>query len=376
MSERDYFFANISIELVNGNPTADILEARERGYPIPLDPNLAVSKTLQAHGFVLYPSPIPTPDRYISARMHRFSRFPGFNYGTFVQNQAGEIAFAKLRYGPKNTEKAFVDGELADVQVGGLKREAQVLKTLAGYGYKIPTLLDYFSATPEDRDPEPDQADTLETLIIEAIPPEEGSTFPVEYWTPILASKAVSNIRTFAKPIAEISMFQGEERKLPFEILLQRSRLPGTSDYNQALKKVLDGYKYVDQPIMVHGDSWPTNIIVRYDESDLLFVDWELAGPGYIGQDAGRSLWGYISPSLDCNFIDMNNAGQAFIAEWSRTEDDKNTLQFGVLFESLRWIADREDSLQDPSLGENVRQPLLQEIALIKLQALKVLASI
>lgn len=371
---QEYHFANRPIEAARANVAEDIQRAREAGHPIPEDPNRAVSRTLEAHGLLRYPSRIPEPNVYISARINNSDdRFPGFNYGTFVVTQEGDVAFAKLRYGPKNTEQILVEGELVDAQVGGLYCEAQVLTELTEQGYETPSLLGYFPETP--RGAKPDRADTLETLLIEAILPQEGSTLPPEKWSSELARLAARKIESFTTPTSETPLFQNKERSLPLDILIRRARLPANGDYELALKKAVEKYEHLDPPIVTHGDTWLNNIIVKYDSSDLLFVDWELAGPGYKGQDAGRTLWGL---TLDTNwdFVDVNDTARAFIYEWSQSEDEKNVLRFGILFESLRWIADRQDRLLENTLSTGSKRTIVKRIEDIKAHALELLVHI
>lgn len=375
--ESRYYFANRPLESAGKNAEeiqSDIDDAINEGYPLPKNPTLAVETTMGTFDLQKYPSPIPDASDYISARIrHTDDKFPGFNYGTFVQTPR-QIAFAKFRYGPKNTEKQNIDGELVDVRVGGLQREAAVLESLREHGYEAPAVLGYSPEYPLGA--EPNEADTLETLYIEAIPPEEGTTLPPEQWTPSLAEMAAQKIKTFAHPSAEIELFKEESVQLPVEVLLQRAHINESDDtYHDTLAETLTHYQHLDEPIVVHGDTWLNNIIVKHDESDAMFIDWELAGAGYRGQDAGRTLWGL---TLDGNwqFAEINETAEAFAREWTNTdnpEEEKSNLKFGVLLESLRWISDRQDKLSTLDINSPEAEALLLEIDSVKQHSLKII---
>ncbi len=378
-NEKRYYFANRPIEAAGTNHEEiqyDIDKAIAEGYPIPKDPSAVVEQTMDTFELTKYPSAIPEINSYISARIrHSDDGFPGFNYGTFVATPQ-QVAFAKFRYGPKNTEKQYVNGELVDIRVGGLQRENTVLESLRVHGYEAPAVLGYSPAFPENA--EPHEADTLETLYIEAIPPEEGTTLPPEQWTPSLAKIAARKIKTFARPAEEIEAFKDESIQLPIEVLIERARISEEDAYHDTLADTLTSYQYLDQPIVVHGDSWLNNIIVKHDESDAMFIDWELAGAGYKGQDAGRTLWGL---TLDSNwgFSEVNESAQAFIEEWTNTEhgeEEKINLQFGILLESLRWIADRSDKLVNMPADEEATLHLVQQIDDIKQHTLKIISNL
>lgn len=367
-----YLFANRPAEFSGTTPeiiAEDIARAHEK-YGIPSDPDSAVARTLQAFNLQIYPSEIPSPARYISARIrHSGDDFPGFNYGSFVQ-AAEQVAFAKLRYGPINTEKRFIDGELVDFRVGGLAREAATLSTLAKHGYEVPALLGYMASYPENA--EPSQANTLETLYIEAIPPERGTTRPPESWTPDLARMAADKIKTFDKPANQIELFQNEVVQLPVEVLLQRARIVEDDAYADALSGTIRDYSHLDTPIVAHGDTWLNNIIVSHDGTDMLFVDWELAGAGYRGQDAGRTLWG-LTLDGSWNFAEIGDTARGFIDQWNESSEDMVNLRFGVGLESLRWIADRRDKLATGELTDDEARKLHEEVDAVKQHALKVL---
>ena len=372
-SQIKYFFANKPLELSGegeAEKLSDIRFAQEKGFPLPDNPSIAVDTTLRSLGLTTYPSEIPDALTYASIRIRSsHDHFPGYNYGTFVTSEDGNFAFAKLRYGPKNMERVLVDGDLITKRVGGLAREKDVLTSLESHGYEVPKVFGYTPALPEGRDLEPNESDTLETLFIEAISPEVGSTIPPEYWTKNTARIAAEKIKTFDKPADQIELFAHEGRSISVEALLKRSKLADDT-YSRELLQTIEAYQHLDKPIVVHGDTWLNNIIVKHDNSDVMFVDWELAGPGYKGQDAGRTVWGL---TLDQNwgFAGVNDAAQEFIDTWCISDEETKNLRFGLVLESLRWIADRQDSLDQASDEESVNT--LREIQEIKQHTMKVM---
>ena len=373
---RKYFFANRPVELGGENDTeklSDIRFAQEKGFPLPDNPSVSVDTTLRTLGLNVYPSDIPDALTYASIRIRSSDdHFPGYNYGTFVTSESGNVAFAKLRYGPRNTEKELIDGALVDKRVGGLKREAAILTALEEHDYEVPKVFGYTPAMPDGLDLEPNESDTLEALVIEAIPPEMGSTLPPEYWNADTARIAANKIKTFAKPASEIELFADEARSISVEVLLKRSELPD-DDYSQELMQTLESYKHLDEPIVVHGDTWLNNIIVKHDDSDVMFVDWELAGAGYRGQDAGRTLWG-LTLDQDWAFNDVGDAAEAFIDTWCVSDEEVDNLRFGIMMESLRWIADRQDSLK--KADDDTSASLKNQIQAVKHHTLKIFRSL
>lgn len=372
-----YFFASVPLEYSN-IPTDEIDRllkvAQAEGYPIPENPALSVQKTLETFNLQVYPSEIPPINEYIASRIApSLYNFPGYNYGVFVQTPQ-QVAFAKVCYGPENTEKKHDEnGNLVKIRVGGLEREAKVLRTLSDHGYDVPKVLGYEPAYP--RNAAPNEAETLETLYTEAFVPEEGTSLPPEYWNPQLAHIAAEKIKTFNTPVKNIELFQDETLDLPLDIVLERAEITEDDDYAQAVEETIRAYAHLDEPIVVHADAWQKNIIVKRDSSDIMFVDWELAGAGYKGQDAARTLWG-LTLDKDWQFTEVTDAAEAFTQAWCETDDDVNTLKFGVVFESLRWIIDRKDRIRDEDLDEATELSILALIDDVKHHTLKVLHTI
>lgn len=355
------------------NPLARSLRYAHEHFGIPLNVTEVVSRTLEQNGFIPYESaPTPSVEEWIAERLET-QGYAGYNHGSFVQDSAGTIGFAKVHYGPDNTVITHdEEGNQIKTTVGGPKREAQVLSALLPNGYQAPQVLGYSPETPEGAASA--DADTFEVLVIEALLPENGAVRKRTDWTPTLARKAAQKIATFEKPIESIPLFVKESIPLPVEKLVQK--IPTTGDeYDRALARTLENYPYLDTPIVVHGDTWFNNIIARHDDSDLMFIDWELAGPGYKGQDAGRKLWDLtLNDSWDLE--EYTETADAFTNEWCKTDDDRQSLAFGVVYESLRWISDRYDKLANPTTDEATRISLTQEIDDVKLHTLALLGHI
>lgn len=352
--------------------TNPIEEAHER---FGIDPNTPeiVQRTIESNGFTALeleqPYTLPTIEEWVAQRLAQ--GYSGYNYGSFVINEAEQIGFAKTHYGPANIQTIIGDGgEVTRFEVGGPEREAMVLEALGSNGYEAPEVLGYSPASPEDTPPEEKM---YELLVIEAVLPEYGSVRERQAWTPQLARISAQKIATFAKPTTEIPLFENESISLSVEGLIEMLPRSG-GEYDTALYKTLESYTHLDEPIVVHGDTWFNNIIARHDDSDLLFVDWELAGPGYQGQDAGRKLWD-LTLADDWSFAEYGEAAQAFTEEWCKTDDDRNSLAFGIMYESLRWISERIRDIE-AATDEATRISLTQEIEEIKSHALAVLHNV
>ena len=346
--------------------------AHER-FGIPLNVSEVVDRTLEVNGFTPYDRTLtPTVEEWIMERLVS-QGYVGYNHGSFVENASGELGFAKVHYGPDNTLITHNEnGEPIEIEVGGPKREAQVLQALAAQGYEAPRVLGYSPESPEGANSA--EAETYEILVIEAVLPEYGAVRKRESWTPELARIAAQKIATFAKPIEEVPLFANETIPLPVENLVEQ--LPSSNEpYSLAVLEVLKDYEHIDSPIVVHGDTWFNNIIARHDNTDVMFVDWELAGPGYRGQDAGRKLWD-LTLTNDWDFSEYSDAASAFTDEWSQTDDDRQSLKFGIVYESLRWITDRIRDINDPTTDEATRISLTQEMEDVKTHTLAILDNI
>lgn len=378
MSESEYFFADISFESVPHRTQTEIDaaldEAIKKGRLLPKNPDHAVAKTLEANGLTRYDSKIPKASEFMADLSYLYP--DGFvlrNYGSFAQDQDGRVCFTKMRVGPNWKEKALVDGKMKDIVRYNLRKEYEILKSLHTSGLDVPEPYSY--SPPSDNEFGKAADYPFETMSIEAIPPEEGSTLPQEYWTPEIAKITANKLKSLDKPTSEIEMFAKKERRLSVELLLQRARLSGNDSYTEALANSIKEYKHIDEPVVSHGDTWTKNIIVKHDKSDIMLVDWELAGPGYRGQDAARTLWGLTLDSK-WKFGEVGPTASSFIKEWCQTEDDSMSLKFGTMFESLRWIADRRDALDNKNIDPEEAQKIKQQIVEVKQQALKIIENI
>lgn len=352
---------------------AESLQYAHENFGVPLNVSEVVSRTLDKNGFKpLESDQTPSVEEWISERVTS-QGYAGYNHGSFVVDATGNLGFAKVHYGPDNILITIdEDGNTQETKVGGPKREAEVLRALEPNGYDTPQVLAYSPALPEGASNA--NAETFETLIIEAVTPEYGSVRKREEWSPSLARRAAQKISTFAKPVESIPLFKDESIPLTVESLIQKVPRDG-GEYDAALTRALDTYTHLDSPVVVHGDVWFNNTIARHDDSDVMFIDWELAGPGYRGQDAGRKLWD-LTLKNDWSFAGYSEAARAFTDEWCKTEDDKHSLTFGVMYESLRWISDRIDKVIDPDTDEATQTSLLQEIEDVKSHALAITGNI
>jgi hypothetical protein len=357
----------------NDSKTSVFQEAHER-FGIDRDAPEIVERTIEKNGFTSLeleePHTLPTLEEWVTQRMAQ--GYSGYNYGTFVMNDGEQIGFAKVHYGTKNLQTLINDaGEAVQFEVGGPQREQAVLEALASNGYDVPEVLGYNPASPEDK---PLDEKMYEMLVIEAVLPEYGAVRVREEWTPQLARIAAQKIATFVKPAQEVPLFENESVLLPAESLI--NMLPRTGDtYDEVLGYVLEAYPHIDEPIVVHGDTWFNNIIARHDNSDVMFVDWELAGPGYKGQDAGRKLWDLTIDS-EWQPSEYTETAEAFANEWRKTDDDLISLKFGVMYESLRWISERVRDINKPGADEATITSLTQSIEDVKNHALKLLENI
>lgn len=357
-------------QLDMSDPLVRSLRHAHEKFGIPLNVAEVVERTITHNGFISVPSEsTPSVEAWIAERLTT-QGYAGYNHGSFVQDAVGTLGFAKVHYGPDNLVTTHDEhGQPIQTKVGGPKREAEVLQALLPNGYEAPQVLSYSPESPIGASSA--NADTFEMLVIEAVLPEDGAVRKREDWTPALAQQSAQKIATFAKPIEAVPLFADESIPLPVEKLVEK--IPHTGDtYDQSVAATLQSYSQLDEPIVVHGDTWFNNIIARHDDSDITFIDWELAGPGYQGQDAGRKLWDL---TLDSNWglANYGDNAQAFTNEWCKDDETRQSLAFGVVYESLRWISDRSDKLADPTTDEATRISLTQEIDDVKAHTLMVL---
>jgi len=368
-----------STDKTDATPTEHIdkiekpLQQAHEIFGIDLDASEIIERTIERNGFTALeleePYTLPTFEEWVTQKLAQ--GYAGYNFGTFVINEAEQLGFAKVHYGPKNIQTLIgSDGEVVQFEAGGPRREQAVLEALASNGYEVPEVLGHSLASPEST---PSGENIYEMLVIEAVMPEYGAVREREAWTPKLARIAAQKIATFAKPVAEVPLFENDPILLPVESLIEM--LPRTGDsYDDMLAKIIESYPHLDEPIVVHGDTWFNNIIVRHDDSDIMFVDWELAGPGYKGQDAGRKLWDLTISNWELS--DYTDAADAFTDEWCRTDDDRLSLEFGVMYESLRWIAERVRDINKPDTDETTRASIKQGIEDVKTHTLTILDKI
>jgi len=163
-------------------------------------------------------------------------------------------------------------------------------------------------------------------------------------WTPATARNAVRTIKEMEKtsPDALPEHFF-EEPSETFTSLLERTQYAQDPSMQTVLEDVAHQYEKYKRQVFIHGDMWPKNVIVGLDNDNpsIKLVDWELAGLGYKGQDAGRLWWGIcannqIHSEASYEFL------RAYLEEPATEEQTarRAELQFGVAYEVLWRLED------------------------------------
>src|SRR3989338_8518936 len=302
------------------------LRSKEEFFP---DAQERFENTLEEHGYELVRElengyQYPTLDEWVALKIERGEGWARA-YPTFIRGkETGEMYFAKVRIKPKER------------QIGrGFAGEADVLDNMKGL--PAPRLIEYI--------PEDEHGKRLEMLVLEAIKFSEGSVLMPQEWTPATAQNAVRTMKEMEKtsPDALPEHFF-EEPSETFTSLLERTRY---AQNNPSMQTVLEAvalqYEEYKQQVFVHGDMWPKNVIVGLDNDNpsIKLVDWELAGLGYKGQDAGRLWWGIcannqIHSEASYEFL------RAYLEEPATEEQTarRAELQFGVAYEVLWRLED------------------------------------
>lgn len=202
----------------------------------------------------------------------------------------------------------------------------------------------------------------LEMLIYEAIKVSDGGVIFPQEWTTACAREVVKLVKGFeSTPIDDLPA-----RKLnPEQIVSNQVAYVDKilrEPIRRSLPVIVSDYKDIDKPTFVHGDFWPKNVIASNDLNNpkILFVDWESAGVGFLGQDAGRLWWGLESGAND-------EVKRTLISEFINSSGNDNErrlqLKFGVVLEALNGLAERQSRLErytDPKLIERVRSEIDQ----------------
>jgi thiamine kinase-like enzyme len=225
--------------------------------------------------FVKDPVNYPSLDEWVDFRIanNRGTKF----YPCFVQDPNGNIIFIK-------TQLSDNPDELASLQ-----NEANFL----GTNQAIPGL-------PKFIEYHPPQQGKLSYLALEAIPFSEGRVAKAEEWS---AAHAVSAAK-------QIKSIEGQDL-ISLTTIREKTGLPGFEkepDTAEFLRGALERSKGYLPPefqaqitelanqgsirqVLAHGDACLKNIIIK-NGGDVLFVDWEFAGKGFLGQDAAKLFIG------------------------------------------------------------------------------------
>ncbi len=273
-------------------------------------------------------------------------------YPSFVKNkETQEIYFCKAMIRPK-------------WNWGGVKKESLALSAASEIeGVSVPKLLHYV----------PESNESLEAIIVESIKFSEGQISPKEEWNPNCAYEAANVIKKLENHPIENFPDIDKEPEVTVDGEFKRSQDILEKEFSDKLNQILENYNYKDEIVFIHGDTWTKNIIIKNQEETFTsFIDWERGGAGYKGQDIARLWWELWdsnqkaqSALIDSYFQDENNS----------KEDQIKSLKFGVMFEALRWIGDRNDKLK-LNLSEDKKDEIRDDIKSVQGKALKMLSQL
>lgn len=239
-----------------------------------------------------------------------------YNYQYFVEDPKGRIFFAKTAISTR-TDDAFRN----------MQHEAEILKALPESSL-APKFVGY--------QPADIQTGTLETLTAEAVSLKTGSTLPLPLWEPEHAREAAKCVRSLESVPAQTTLNTNHNPEVSFEATFQNASEYLTASLKKRIQEIMLAASQ-RQNAMVHGDTWLKNIVVGYQQANptVRLVDWERAGVGYLGQDAGRTFW---------ELWGKDELREPFVEDYcdshlgDEVRNRKELLQFGVAFEAIRWI--------------------------------------
>lgn len=203
----------------------------------------------------------PSVDQWVEHRI-RHNRGTKF-FPTFVKNQEGKFFFCKAQINDRPDALA------------GLTHEAEILSALPPE-VSAPKLIQYVEPSSEKS----------ALIITEAISINEATVAPSEHWNEGHIVSAIDQIKALenTQPSSESARDYTE----PVLDLLQRSKLP--SELSDRIRLIVEQYQPHAKSVFVHGDAAIKNILASTpdQEAKVHFVDWELAGEGFLGQDAAK----------------------------------------------------------------------------------------
>lgn len=258
----------------------------------------------------------PSVDQWIEHRVrnNRGTRF----FPAFVKNQAGEFLFCKAQISDRPDA------------VTGLAHEAEILSALPPE-ISAPHLIKHVEPSPEKS----------ALIITEAMPMTEATVAPAEYWDENHIISAIDQIKILENH--QLSSESEQDYIGPVLDLLQRSNVP--ENLAGSIRSAIEQYRPLAKSVFVHGDAAMKNILVSTPghESKVHFVDWELAGQGFLGQDAAK-LWSGLAkgnPELQTKLINRYTTTSEGQADRQR----QLALAFGVIAENLIHIVWRQENI-------------------------------
>lgn len=300
----------------------------------------------------------PTVDEMIAWRIENGDVWaPG--YFAFVrQKGTDEILFCKTRVKPQKEQLG-----------GGFARESEVLETVEGL--PAPKVVGYY--------PEDSAKNELELLVLTAIPFSEGSVRTPEEWTPEASANAAHVIKGLETRPPLLDMPELPPTKEVVANLLERTAYILPEFLRKAIETVTEAYQPLERSVFAHGDLWPKNIIVgRGEDAKLTVVDWEMAGRGYAGQDAGRFWWG-ISSNGCADSAASREFLSSYLSDLTPEEHDaqRTQLLFGVVHEILMRFDDiRLAPLKDPEARPEEVAKAQAKVESIQAQAITMLNTV
>ena len=288
----------------------------------------------------------PSVDAWIESQLDngRYTRY----YPAFVRNsESRELFFVKARIQSNSR-----------IEFGGLANEGNVLQYLP----KEAPIAHFVNYIPED-----EKGTTLEMLVLKAVKVSEGSVFPAKEWTSAQGEHVAKEIKKLEKIEMSTLPELSQEPAISLRAILELAQATLSPDFRAQVDTIIQAYEPQMSPVLIHGDTWIKNIIVSRnpDQAKTVFVDWERGGAGYRGQDIAR-LWWNLWENPDIREV----IAKSYLNETDEISRGKraDALKFGVMFEALRWIADRNDQLKR-NPAEAMLRKLESEIILVQQKA-------
>ncbi len=283
--------------------------------------------------------------------MEQVRDFPGGEYPSLdewvefrVEHGRGTNFFPCFVRGKESGDISFMKVQISrsSKKVEALQYEYDIM-TKARPGIGEPRALEFYQ-------PEPGKENELAFLRMEAIPFEEGRVGLPEEWTVDHARDASSKIKSLenmdvSEEVKTLSRFD----KFPegVEVVIGRNLAKCEDNLRQAgidVEKVRNIVSAEIRKVFVHGDFNLKNSIICKDGT-IKEVDWELAGQGFLGQDAGK-LFTELRTNKEAQQVFL----QAYCYDESGELDEerKRSLFAGIIAENLTHLAYRVERLGDP----------------------------